>query len=515
MGGALMSRRPLGFAVALVLVGTLVAPVGAGAAWVEPVVGPLNQTNALASAIRGNGSEPLVAMTQFGANFSSGTLQVASLRSSSWQLSSPLERVPGSPLGSGVAITPSGPVYGAWVETRRTPTVNAEVYVARYAGASTWMPVAGSLNHNETQNAQVSAPTIANVGSVPWVAWQEAPDNALWVARLDGGNVSYVGASIPVGDVDASPSLTSVNGVPFLAYSDSQGVHVTTFENGRWSDVPGLVAPHGFFPTITNVAGRIFVAWSQNDANGHAQLHAARFVGNGHWIADQSLNVDSNESALYSRIASVGGVPWIVWTESSRPYADSRVLNHVYVKQFNGASWDQVGGVLNVDENQSASDAGIADVAGNAYVVMTQSQTDGGSAVRVKYAQGFEPFVSRVAAAPTQTTNTTTGSRAIKFRIVLSKPATVSLEFTQPVKGRLDRGVCVEATARNAHRGACTLDVSRGQLSFRGNGGVNTLLFNGTLANHKRLKRGAYKVVITALDASGLRSASSSVRVTI
>lgn len=512
--GVLMSRRPLGFAVALVLVGTLVAPVGAGAAWVEPVVGPLNQTNAFGSAIRGNGSEPLVGMTQFGTNFSSATLQVASLRSAPWQLSSPLERNPGSSLGSGLAITPSGPVYGAWIETRRTPTANAEVYVARYAGASMWMPVAGSLNHNEIQDARISAPTIANVGSVPWVAWQEAPDNALWVARLDGSNVSYVGASIPVGDVDASPSLTSVNGVPFLAYSDSQSLHVATFENGKWSDVPGLVAPHGFFPTITNVAGRIFVAWSQNDANGHAQLHAARFVGNGHWIADQSLNIDSNENALYSRIASVGGVPWVVWTESSRPYADNRVLNHVYVKQFNGASWDQVGGVLNVDENQSASDAGIADVAGKAYVAITQSQTDGGSAVRVKYSQGFEPFVSGVTTAPAQT-NATTGSRAIKFRIVLSNPATVRLEFTQPVEGRLDRGICVAATALNAHRGACTLDISRGQLAFRGRGGVNSLLFNGTLVNHRRLKRGAYGVVITALDASGLRSAPRSVRVTL
>jgi hypothetical protein len=353
------------------------------------------------------------------------------------------------------------------------------------------------------------------VGSVPWVAWQEAPDDAIWVARLDGGQVSYVGASIPVGFFNASPSLTSVNGVAFLAYSDSQRMHVATFENGGWSDVPGLVAPHGLSPSIANVAGRIFVAWSQNDANGHAQLHAARYVGNGHWIADQSLNIDGNESAVYSgRIASVGGVPWIVWTESSHPYADSRVLYHVYVKQFNGASWDQVGGVLNVDENQSAYDAGIADVAGNAYVAITQSQTDGGTAVRVKYAQRFQPFVSGLATAPAQTTNTTTGSRAIKFRIVLSKPATVRLDFTQPVKGRSDRGVCVIATKRNAHRRACTLNVSRGRLSFHGHAGVNTLLFDGTLANHKRLKRGAYRVVITALDASGLSSASRSVRVT-
>jgi hypothetical protein len=507
-----MSRRRLGFAVMLVVVGTLVAPVGAKAAWVEPVVGPLNQTNAFATGIRGNGSEALVPMMQFGPNYSSpATLQVASRTSSSWQLSSPLERNPGGVL-SGVTITPSGPVYGAWVENRRTPTANAEVYVSRYAGGSTWTPVGGSLNHNETHSVLLGGPTIANVGSVPWVAWQEAPDNAIWVARLDGGQVSYVGPSIPVGyDFGASPSLTSVNGVAYLAYSDPERLHVVTLENGRWTDVPGLVAPHGISGTITNVAGRIFVAWAQPDANGHAQLHAARYVGNGHWITDQSLNIDANESVLGASIASVAGVPWIEWTESSHPYADSRVLNNIYVKQFNGATWNQAGDVLNVDVNQSAYGDGITDIAGKAYVAMTQSQTDGGTAVRVKYYQSFRPFASGLTTA--QTTNT--GSRAIEFRIALSGSATVRLDFTQAVNGRLDRGVCVAATQRNAGGRACTLNVSRGVLGFHGRAGVNTLTFDGTLANHKRLKRGTYQAVVTALDASGLSSASRSVRVTI
>jgi hypothetical protein len=513
--GRLMSRRALGFAIALVAA-SLVAPIAARAAWVEPVVGPLNQRDASASDIRGDGSEPLVAMTQFGPGFSSPTLQVASLRSAPWQLSVPLERVPGAALGSSVALTASGPVYGAWIETRTAPTVNAEVYIARYAGASIWNPVAGSLNHNETQNAQPSSPpTIANVGGVPWVAWQEGPDSALWVARVDGGNVSYVGSPFAVGNVAASPSLTSVNGVAFLAYSDAQRLHVATFQNGAWTDVPGLVAPGGFFPSIANVGGRIFVAWSEYDANQHVQLHVARYVGNGHWIADQSLNIDGNENAYSKRIASVGGVPWIAWTESSRPYADNRQLGHVYVKQFNGASWDQVGGVLNIDQNQSASEGGIADVAGKAYVAITQSQSDGGSAVRVEYAQQFVPLVSGVATVPAQTKKATSGSRAIRFRVTLSEAATIRLDFMQPGAGRLDRGVCVAVSSRQAHRGACTLDITRGQRTFSGHAGVNTLLFDGTLANRTRLKSGTYQVVISAIGASGLSSASSTVRVKI
>lgn len=509
----LISRRAVavGRAFAIGVVTMLLVPAVAGADWVEPVVGPLNQTNAFATAIRGNGSEPLVAMAQYGPN----SLNVASLGfGGAWRLSPPLDRNPGQPLGTGASITPSGPVYASWIERRTAPTANFEVYVARYLGGGNWSPVAASLNHNETNDAaMISQPAIANIGNGPWVAWQEAPDDAIWVARLDGNNLSYVGGPLPVGHVAASPALTSVNGVPYLAYAAADRLHVVTLKNGSWVDVPGLVAPSGSFsPAIAAVAGRVFLAWTQSDANGHALLHTARYVGNGHWIADPSLNIDQNESSYGPHIAAVGDVPWIVWTESSHPFSDNRVLNHVYVKQFNGATWNQVGGVLNVDVNQSAYGAGIADVAGNAWVAMTQAQTNGGTAVRVKESQQFVPHVSSLS---TTTARGGSASGKIRFRIVLSGPATVHLSFTQPVKGRRDRGVCVPRTSRNAHLPGCTIDAVRGGLSFKGHTGANTLLFDGTLSSRRHLPPGTYRVVITATGATGLRSVSGSVRVTI
>jgi hypothetical protein len=518
--------RPLGLKAGLALgVGwALVVPALALGDWQEPVVAPVNQSNGIvfATAMRGNGSEPLVGLLQFSNDNtptsapSTANALVGSLRSLSWNLSAPLDRNLGGNQRTGPRFTPEGPVYAVWSEVRgRTYPATYEVYVARYAGASTWTPVAASLNHNETQSA--SSPTIANVGGSPWVAWQEAADG-VWVARLDGGNVSYVGAAIPGA---ANPSLTSVNGVAYLAYTTpgpsnpSGRVHVATFENGGWYDVPGLGAS-GFSPTITNVGGVIWVAWLQGDANGHAQLYTARYVGNGHWIASPSLNIDGNESASSPQIASVGDVPWIVWSESSRPYANGGILEHVFVKQFSGSTWDQVGGVVNVDPNQSAYAGGIADVAGTAYVAMTQSQTDGGTAVRVKSAHHFGPYVSALTTSPAHTTMPQgTVSHEIRFRLVLSKPATVRLDFTQPVNGRRDRGICVAATRHNAHRQRCAQYVSRGVVSFHGHAGANTFLFDETVSHHKHLKRGAYRVVITATDRAGLRSVSRTVHVTL
>ncbi len=505
----------------VVITWALLLAGSASAAWVEPVPGPVNQTNALAFGINGDGSTPFVGLIQdqpAPPSTSTQTIQVSSPQQMSWNVSAPLNTTP--QIG-GASITSSRLPYVAWVEYRSGPTHTAEVHVVRYAGTS-WTPVGGSLNHNETINAY--SLSIANFGSVPWAAWQEGGDK-LWVARFDGNSWVYVGGSISDCtncSTDGYPSLTSVNGVPWLAYRTLSGVQVATLINGNWSNVPGPFNSSRGLPNIASVGGVPFIAWSQAGTNLHSQLlRISNFSANGSWVTSPALNVDMNEAARNAHIASVGGIPWVVWDESSRPYANATELDHVYVREFNGASWDQVGGVLNIDPNQTAYAGGITDVAGSAEVAITQSQTDGGTAVRVLRFQGYRPFVSPVSTTPTPTPSTPTPTRStptgteIKFRFVLRKPATVRLDFTQPVKGRRDRGVCAAATSRNRRMPTCTRYVSRGRLTFRAHAGTNTLLFHGTLPSGGQLKPGVYSVVISAIGADGVRSTSQSLRVTI
>ena len=72
---ALISRRRIGFKLgtALGMSWMLVVPSHALGDWQEPVVGPVNQSNGVvfASAMRGNGSEPLVGLLQFSADATS------------------------------------------------------------------------------------------------------------------------------------------------------------------------------------------------------------------------------------------------------------------------------------------------------------------------------------------------------------------------------------------------------------------------------------------------------------
>ncbi len=93
----------------------------------------------------------------------------------------------------------------------------------------------------------------------------------------------------------------------------------------------------------------------------------------------------------------------------------------------------------------------------------------------------------------------------ISFR--LSKPATASLEFSQPQPGRQVHGRCAKPTRRNAHNRRCTLQAPAGRLQTRARAGTNKVRFQGRLSRSKKLALGRYLLTATATDAAGNRSA--------
>jgi hypothetical protein len=259
---------------------------------------------------------------------------------------------------------------------------------------------------------------------------------------------------------------------------------------------------------LANIAGTPYLSFTFYSRGNH--LRVWRYDADRLWRrVGGGLNVRSNESAVNGgQITAIGGVPYVVWGESYHSY-DAKF---VYVKQFNDHTWIPVGDVLNIDPNQAAYPGGIADVGGQPYVAITQTQTDYGAAVRVLRATFYGPRFSSLKAAAGHTGTT--------FRVGLSEAATIRLDFTKPATGRRDAGVCVAATKNNISARStvtlpkCTRSVTVGHLIFRGRHGVNTLHFNGRVSNG-RLNPGRYTVTITATDAAGLRSVSRSLTVTV
>jgi hypothetical protein len=101
------------------------------------------------------------------------------------------------------------------------------------------------------------------------------------------------------------------------------------------------------------------------------------------------------------------------------------------------------------------------------------------------------------------------------FSFNLSKPAMVTLAFTQKAAGRRVRGACKPKTPSNASKRKCTRTILAGSLSLPGHAGLNKLRFQGLLPNGKGLKLGSYNVALTARDSDGLQSAPQSLSFSI
>ena len=92
------------------------------------------------------------------------------------------------------------------------------------------------------------------------------------------------------------------------------------------------------------------------------------------------------------------------------------------------------------------------------------------------------------------------------FSFVLSEPATVTLNFTQPRAGRRVRRACVAQTHANHRKPRCTRTVIVGTLSFAARQGINRVHFAGRSSRTHRLPLGHYTLRITATNSQHERS---------
>jgi hypothetical protein len=226
--------------------------------------------------------------------------------------------------------------YVAWYENDGT---NNEVRVAHLNGAGTgWVYDADSASPiNVSASANANAPVIANVGGVPWVTWQEDAGGGqqnINVAALNAAGTVWVKMGGPADKVlsaDAqTASLTSINGVPWIAWAEQQGggyqIRVARFEGGTWVRVADGLSPINRdpnaianYPSLTSIDGVPWVAWHEATATG-TEIRVARLNAAGTaWerIADAASPIDesSSKNANFPSLANVGGVPYVGWVE--------------------------------------------------------------------------------------------------------------------------------------------------------------------------------------------------------
>ncbi|HEV3229580.1 MAG TPA: hypothetical protein VGY97_08910 [Solirubrobacteraceae bacterium] len=289
--------------------------------------------------------------------------------------------------GGQASLTSIGGVpYVAWFEFNGTRN---QIHVAQLTPGG-WSAVGGSLNISQLQDA--GEPSITSIAGVPYVAWAEGnnpPRTKVYVAQFTGGAWSQVGTmalNVDTTHNAGQPSITNVAGVPYVAWSENNGastdqVFVKSFDGSNWNLVgsnplnidPSKSAEN---PSLTTVAGVPYVAWWEASATVH-KINVAQFNGSMWSPAGGALNtLDAHNPS----IAGIGGVPYAAWYE-----ANGSNKSQIRVAQFNGSMWSAVGGSLNIDQTQNAANPSLAGIGGMPYVAWHELSATANNQVHVAH----------------------------------------------------------------------------------------------------------------------------------
>lgn len=122
---------------------------------------------------------------------------------------------------------------------------------------------------------------------------------------------------------------------------------------------------------------------------------------------------------------------------------------------------------------------------------------------RTRFAAGAK--LPRIAAVGTGT--------AVRF--TLSEPAQVTLAFARRQAGRRVGGRCVAARRALRRRPACRRYGAAGRILLAGRAGAQRVRFEGRLTRSRTLRPGSYRLLLTAVDAAGNRSATTALAFTL
>jgi len=288
---------------------------------------------------------------------------------------------------SASTTTAGGVPYVAWDEDNGS--VIYQIRVKRLEGTA-WAAVGGSLNLSTDHNAY--SPSIASVGGVPYVAWQEddgAGHFQIRVKRVEAGSWTAVGGSLnldPSHDAGGA-SIADIGGIPYVAWREYNGsrnqIRVKRLEGNSWVSVGISLnvsqTDPANAPNIADVAGVPFVAWQEITASA-AEVHVARLDGASWTAVGGALNASATEGADAPSIMGIGGLPYVAWPEGNGP------ARHLYVKRLDGNAWAPVGASPENAPGSLPSSPSLADFGG---VPVVAFDDFAGSNYRV-YAKRFD-----------------------------------------------------------------------------------------------------------------------------
>ena len=235
---------------------------------------------------------------------------------------------------------------------------------------------------NSNASGSLGQPSIADVGGVPYVAFQQAGTGTtteVFVDRWNGSSWIRDGGALNASSSSLAtfPSIAAVGGVAYVAWSEQaagqpQQIYVAHWSGSAWVDDEGSLnasaTDDARTPAIVEIRTVPYVAWAEDNGSGGVALFVAHFSA-GSWTEDvDGYTNPAFASTVVSRpaLTVIGGVPHVAFQESEA------LVDHVYGGYVSGGEFVPLDGVLNEFSSDEAVSPAIADVSGGPYVSFTE-----------------------------------------------------------------------------------------------------------------------------------------------
>jgi hypothetical protein len=268
-------------------------------------------------------------------------------------------------LAPALAISSTNQPFAVWQENAAGSAYN--IYTKTWNG-TTWNPLGSALDRTLSNNAVEPAIAIGNL--TPYVAWGEfngSEFHNVYVSSWDGTNWVALSGTLDnqIGSDASYPSIAFGSSGLFVAWQEcaslapwetcaDHNIIVKKWDsvNSSWLSVGTILdtvsANDATQPSLAiDTNGQPVMAFQEANPVSHStDVIVKRWDGVSTWDSLGSVDVSPVQNASVPSVAIDNtNRPVVVWREKIGP---TNVLNYnVYVKRWNGSSWDRLGATLN------------------------------------------------------------------------------------------------------------------------------------------------------------------------
>lgn len=283
--------------------------------------------------------------------------------------------------------------YVAWAEIN---SKGVSIVYVKHKDGKEWAAAGEPLNLSMNSNA--SFPAIASAGSRLCAAWIEEDKNKVnqvYVKEWDGSEWKQIGGSLNADPQypAATPVISCDKSFLYAAWTELSSnnvshLYVKQWDGNSWRHIGDKInndaGRHALTPSLVTVKSGVYLAWSEYDKDGVAQLYVSQWNGTAWDPTGDTLNVEHAGHALSPSMSITGATPYIAWME----YNNEAVFR-IYVKRWDSKNeWVMLGEGINMDMRRHASNPSLAMNYGVPYVTWIESSEDGLPDIYAKHWDG-------------------------------------------------------------------------------------------------------------------------------